>query len=82
MVADLSKLLSLSHPSQNDFEVRFSIRSSKSNLLDSFPGVVDGDRTVLLEDVEDHSGYRLRLLRRRSELDWFHFRLRFSSTKT
>jgi len=44
--------------------------------LDAFPGVSNGDGTMLLDDIEEGSGYRLPLLRRRFNCHGPHLRLR------
>lgn len=43
--------------------------------LDVVPDVGDGERAVLLDDVEDGAGDGLRLLRRRRQLDRRHLGL-------
>lgn len=77
MVANLPKLLPLSHPSQYYFHVPFARQSSQPNILNMFPSFSNGDRTMLLDDIEKDSCDGLGLLRRGLQLDWLHLWLRF-----
>ena len=49
----------------------------KWRYLDAFPGVSNGDGTMLLDDIEERSGDRLPLLRRCFNDHGPHLRLRF-----